>query len=42
MAQGMYFEVFEDRIVFTMKNIGDYPGFSTEDVMESYTVYLYK
>lgn len=42
MAQGMYIEVYPDRVVFQMKNIGDYPGFSTEDVLAPYTVYLYK
>lgn len=42
MAQGMYIEVYADKVVFQMKNIGDYPGFSTEDILEPYTVYLYK
>ena len=42
VGQGMYIEVFEDRIVFTMKNIGDIEGFSTKDLITSYTVYLYK
>ena len=42
MAQGMYIEIFEDRVVFTMKNIGTWEGFSTEDILASYTVYLYK
>ena len=42
VAQGLYIEVFEDRIVFTMKNFGDYPGYRTEDLIEPYTVYLYK
>lgn len=42
MAQGMYIEVYPDKVVFQMKNIGDYPGFSTEDILEPYTVYLYK
>jgi len=42
MAQGMYIEVYEDRVVFTMKNIGTWPGYSTEDTLEPYTVYLYK
>lgn len=41
-GQGMYVEVFEDRIEFTMKNIGTYPGLTTEDVLSTYTVYLYK
>lgn len=42
MAQGMYIEVYEDRVVFQMKNVGDYPGFTTNDILEPYTVYLYK
>ena len=42
MSQGMYGEVYEDRVVFQMKNVGDYPGFATEDILEPYTVYLYK
>ena len=42
MSQGMYIEVFEDRIVFTMKNFGDYPGWTTNDLITPYTVYLYK
>ena len=41
-AQGMYVQVYEDRIVFTMKNIGDLKGFATEDLLEPYTVWLYK
>ena len=42
VGQGMYVQVFDDRIVFTLKNIGDYEGLSTEDILESYTVWLYK
>jgi len=42
VAQGLYIEVFEDRIVFTMKNFGDYPGWTTNDLITPYTVYLYK
>jgi hypothetical protein len=42
VGQGLYIEVYEDRIVFTMKNVGDYPGFSTEDIIDSYTVWLYE
>ncbi len=42
VGQGLYIEVFEDRIVFTMKNFGDYPGFSTDDLITPYTVWLYK
>ncbi len=42
VAQGLYFEVFEDRIVFTMKNFGDYEGYKTTDLITPYTVWLYK
>ena len=41
-GQGMYVQVYEDRIVFTMKNIGNLKGFATEDLLEPYTVRLYK
>ncbi len=41
-GQGMYVKVFEDRIEFTMKNIGTYKGLTTEDILSTYTVYLYK
>ena len=42
VGQGLYIEVFEDRIVFTMKNIGTADGFSTDDIISSYTVWLYE
>ena len=42
VAQGLYIEIFEDRIVFTMMNFGDYPGWTTDDLITPYTVYLYK
>ena len=41
-GQGMYVQVYEDRIEFTMKNIGTYAGLTTEDILSTYTVYLYK
>ncbi len=41
-GQGLYIEVFEDRIVFTMKNFGDFPGFKTTDLITPYTVWLSK
>ena len=31
-----------NRIVFQMKNYGDISGYKTEDILEPYTVYLYK
>ena len=42
VGQGMFIQVYEDRVVFTMKNFGDIPGLSTDDLIEPYTVYLYK
>ena len=42
IAQGMYIEVFEDRVVFTMKNFGILPGFETGTELVPYTVYLNK
>jgi hypothetical protein len=42
VGQCMYIEVFEDRVVFTMKNFGTIDGFSTDDLIVPYTVYLYK
>ena len=42
IAQGMYIEVYEDRIVFTMKNFGIIPGFETGTESVPYTVYLNK
>ncbi len=42
VAQGMYVKVYEDRIVFQVKNYGDYPGYKTSDILEPYTVWLYK
>ena len=41
-AQGMYVKVFDDRIEFTVKNYGTYKGLTTEDILSTYTVYLYK
>ena len=41
-GQGMYVVVYEDRIEFTMKNIGTYEGLSTEDILKPYTVWLYQ
>ena len=41
-GQGMYVAVYEDRIEFTMKNIGTYEGLTTEDILATYTVWLYK
>ncbi len=40
IAQGMYIEVFEDRVVFTMKNFGILPNFETGTESAPYTVYL--
>ncbi len=42
VAQGMYIEIFENKIVFTMKNFGNLPGWTPNDLIEPYTVWLYK
>jgi hypothetical protein len=42
VAQGLYIEVYEDRVVFTMKNFGDVSGYKTTDLIVPYTVWLYK
>ena len=42
VGQGLYIEVYEDRIVFTMKNVGTVRPFSTRDRIDPYTVWLYK
>jgi hypothetical protein len=42
MSQGMYIEVFEDRVVFTMINFGSAEGHTYEDKIAPYTVWLYK
>ncbi len=42
VAQGMYIEVFEDRVVFTMKNYGIIPNFETGTESVPYTVYLHQ
>ena len=42
LAQGMYIEVFPDRVVFTMKNFGTWEGYLTGTQLEPYTVYLYR
>ena len=40
LAQGMYIEVFPDRVVFTMKNFGTWEGIKTGTELKPYTVYL--
>ena len=42
VAQGLYVEVYEDRIVFTMKNFGTYEGWTPSDLITPYTVWLKK
>ena len=42
MSQGMYIEVFEDRLVFTMMNFGSVEGHTPDDKIAPYTVYLNK
>lgn len=40
LAQYMVFEVYEDRIVFHIRNTGKYEGYSVEDIPAEYTVYF--
>ena len=42
IAQGLYIEVYENKVVFTMKNFGTVEGFTTNDLIEPYTAWLYK
>ena len=42
IAQGMYIEVYDDRLVFTMMNFGSVEGHRPEDKIVPYTVYLNK
>ena len=42
LCQGVYVKVYENRIVFQYKNYGTYAGCTTEDILEPYTVWLYK
>ena len=42
LPQGLYIEVYEDRIVITMKNFGTYAGYTPEDLITPYTVWLYQ
>ena len=42
VSQGMYVQVYDNRIVFTMKNYGTYKGLTTDDVLQPYTVWLYR
>ena len=41
-AQGMYIEVYEDRVVFSMKNFGAIPGFETGTERTPFTAHLYR
>lgn len=42
LAQYMVFEVYEDRVVFHVRNAGSNEGYGTEDKLEPYTVYFQK
>lgn len=40
LAQYLVFEVYEDRVIFYVRNAGDCEGYSFEDKLLEYTVYL--
>ncbi len=40
LAQFLVFEVYEDRVVFYIRNAGDYENYGKEDKLKEYTVYL--
>lgn len=40
LAQYLVFELFEDRVVFHIRNAGNKAGYSTKDIPVPYTVYL--
>ena len=42
VCQVMYFTVYEDRVEFQSINVGTYPGYTQNDMIEPYTVYFYK
>ncbi len=42
LSQGLYIAVYEDRVEFQCVNTGTLNGFKTSDIIEPYTVYLYK
>lgn len=42
LAQYLVFEVFEDRVVFYIRNTGTKEGYSKTDKLKEYTVYLVK
>lgn len=39
LAQYLVFEVYEDKVVFYIRNTGNETGYSTEDKLKEYTVY---
>ncbi len=40
LAQFLVFEVYPDRVVFHIRNTGKYEGYTQEDKLKAYTVYL--
>lgn len=42
VCQVMYVTVYEDRVEFQSINVGTYKGHTVDDIIEPYTVYLYK
>ena len=41
VCQVMYFTVYDDRVEFQSINVGTYEGYTTDDIIKPYTVYLY-
>ncbi|MBQ0101642.1 MAG: metallophosphoesterase [Firmicutes bacterium] len=42
LGQSLYIKVYEDRLVFQYMNYGTYEGYSTDDIVRPYTIYLAK
>ena len=42
VCQVMYITVYEDRVEFQSINVGTLKGYTVDDIVEPYTVYLYK
>ena len=40
LAQYMVFEVYEDRVVFYVRNTGSLENYSQKDILKEYTVYF--
>ena len=40
LAQYLVFEVYQDRVIFYIRNTGDMEGYNREDKLKAYTVYF--